>query len=130
MDMSNLTDLIAGIEPAQILAAVMAFDVPIPDAVILAVFTVLGLALLRAQRLSIAAQRAQLEAAYAAELATANRRAHHARSELVKLRRENEHERQKARSLKRNRAVPDRAAAAPKPVSVLREVIAGGAARL
>jgi uncharacterized protein (DUF3084 family) len=128
MDLSKLTALFADVAPRDILTAVMAFDVPIPDAAILGIFVVFGLGLMRSHRVALRGMRAQLEQAYAAELVVANRRVHHARSDLDTMKRELEHGRQRKRGLQRKRAMVEKPGSV-RPVSVLREVTATGTGR-
>jgi hypothetical protein len=128
MDLSNLTDFFGNVAPMDILDAVVAFDVPIPDAAILGIFAVLGFILVRAHRVALKEMRAQIEQAYAHELVVAHRRAHHARADLSTLQRELEHDRQRKRGLQRKRAAIEKPASV-RPVSVLREVTATGIGR-
>jgi hypothetical protein len=129
MDLNKLTELFANVAWTDILTAVSAFEVPIPDAAILGIFVVLGIALVRSHRTAITEMRATLAEAYAEELVVANRRVHHARTDLTKARRELEHDRQRKRGLQRLRVEAERPAVV-RPVSVLREVIANGAGRM
>jgi hypothetical protein len=128
MDMSNLTAFFADLSAKDMLAAVVAFEVPIPDAIILAVFAVIGLAIMGSQRGAMKAMRSRLEEAYAEELVLANRRVHHVRSDMLIMKREMEHARQRKRGLQRARQVAEKASA-KRPVSVLREVAASGVGR-
>jgi hypothetical protein len=128
MDMSNLTGFLADLSAKDVFAAVLAFEVPIPDAVILAVFAVIGLAILGSQRSAMKAMRNRMEEAYAEELVLANRRVHHVRSDMLIMKREMEHARQRKRGLQRARQMSEKAAA-KRPVSVLREVAANGVGR-
>ncbi|MGL4237587.1 hypothetical protein [Tabrizicola sp.] len=129
MDFSKLTELAEKFALKDYMATVANFEVPVPDAAMLALFAVLIFALQRSQRAAVNGMRATLEAAYAEELLTANRRGHRARSDLVIARREIEHERQRKRGLQRKRIAAEQGGG-PRPVSVLREVATNGVARL
>lgn len=85
--------------PREILAHVQQFEVPIPDAAILAGFLFLLLIIQRSHRSSLAGVKGLVEDTYRAELLTANRRAYTARSELRKAELEIERERQRKRRL-------------------------------
>jgi hypothetical protein len=128
MDFSVLTDLAAAYLPADLLASLAAFTVPVPDAALLALFAVILLSLQRAHRKANTALRLRLEAAYADELITAHRRGQSARADLIRAKREIEHERQRKRGLERHRAKAERQPVT-RPVSVLRDYVATGTSR-
>jgi hypothetical protein len=128
MDLTKLTEYFANVSPGDILNAVIAFDVPIPDAAILGVFVVLGAVLVRSHRVAMKSMRSQMEQAYAHELVVAHRRVHHARADLGTAQRELEHGRQRKRGLQRKRAIVEKPGSV-RPISVLREVTATGTGR-
>lgn len=105
--------------PAEIADMVTAFEVPVPDAAMLAAFVLLLLMIQRAHRSSLAGVKGVVEDAYRAELLTANRRVYQVRNDLRKAELEIERERQRKRRLQYDTAATKRRA--PR-VTHLREV--------
>lgn len=105
MDLTFFKDLLGRVDASAIATRVETFEAPVPDSLLLALFVVILLALHRAHIKATRRMKARLEAAYAAELVTANRRVHQARNELSKANLEIEHERQNKRRLQRRRPV-------------------------
>ncbi len=109
MDLTSLKELISGIDLAEmklvaadVAARIAAFETSVPDSVMLGLFIVLLLGLHRAHVRAALRARTALQAAYAAELVTANRLVHHARNNLASARLEIERERQRKRRLERH----------------------------
>ncbi len=85
--------------PAEWLTEVRAFEVPVPDAAMLAGFLFLLLLIHRSNRSALGDVQGMVEQAYRGELLTANRRVYQARNELRKAELEIERERQRKRRL-------------------------------
>lgn len=101
---AKLAELLAMVPPlegmsAEWLAQLRAFEVPVPDAAMLAGFLFLLLMIHRANRSALAGVQGVVEDAYRSELLTANRRVYQARNELRKAELEIERERQRKRRL-------------------------------
>lgn len=108
MDLTRLKELASAIDlaelrlgAAELASRASAFEAPLPDAATLGLFVVLLLGLHRAHVRAARRSREALQAAYVAELVTANRLAHQARNELARARLEIERERQKKRRAER-----------------------------
>ena len=86
-------------EPNVWMTAIHDFDVPVPDAAILAAFLVLLVLIRRSHRTALAGVQDLVEDTYRAELLTANRRVYQARNDLRKAELEIERERQRKRRL-------------------------------
>ncbi|MEO0918324.1 MAG: hypothetical protein AAFY31_15285 [Pseudomonadota bacterium] len=101
---AKLAELLAMVPPlegmsAEWLAQLRTFEVPVPDAAMLAGFLFLLLMIHRANRSALAGVQGVVEDAYRSELLTANRRVYQARNELRKAELEIERERQRKRRL-------------------------------
>lgn len=83
----------------EIATQVQNFEVPVPDAAMLAGFLLLLAVIHRSHRSSMAGVSELVEKAYRVELLTANRRAYSARADLRKAELEIERERQRKRRL-------------------------------
>ena len=103
-DLERVRSLADQIDLSTLYARLGSLEVPVPDSIMIALFVALLFALHRTQRRAVRRTRDSLETAYAAELVTANRRTHQARTELSKANLELERERQKKRRLERRRS--------------------------
>lgn len=95
----------------------VAFDLPVPDAALIAAAVLVVLATALSQRGRVQDAHAQMESLYQAELLTANRRAQQARGELRRAKLEIEKERQKRRRESRGAAHRRAARAADGPAA-------------
>ncbi|MEM9973939.1 MAG: hypothetical protein AAF771_07130 [Pseudomonadota bacterium] len=97
IDLNAFVEMVGRIDLSALTTRFLAFDVPVPDGLVLAFFVLVLLAFHKAHRTAVRGERARLEAAYASELTTANRRIYQARSDLSKAQTEINHQRQKKR---------------------------------